>query len=123
MLDIIRDKAQSFGVKLIFGIIIVVFVFWVGALYICNGVVGAKTCKRVDMAVGIIATKIAVVKPQHLSGFESFEQVVLYVSLVKVGVAVRVEQTLACSEKSAVAIALDASAFQHESLLVLVFAP
>ena len=28
MLDIIRDKAQSFGVKLIFGIIIVVFVFW-----------------------------------------------------------------------------------------------
>ena len=63
------------------------------------------------------------VKPQHLSGFESFEQVVLYVSFVKVGVAVRVEQTLACSEKSAVAVALDASAFQHESLLVLVFAP
>ena len=28
MLDFIRNKAQSFGVKLIFGLIIVVFVFW-----------------------------------------------------------------------------------------------
>ncbi len=46
MLDIIRDKAQSFGVKLIFGIIILVFVFWgvgnigrapAGALAVVNG--------------------------------------------------------------------------------------
>ena len=46
MLDFIRDKAQSLGVKLIFGIIIVVFVFWgvgnmnrapSGALAVVNG--------------------------------------------------------------------------------------
>lgn len=46
MLDIFRDKAQSFGVKLIFGIIIAVFVFWgmgnvnkapVSALAVVNG--------------------------------------------------------------------------------------
>lgn len=46
MLDFIRDKAQSFGVKLIFGIIIVVFVFWgvgnigkapMGSLAVVNG--------------------------------------------------------------------------------------
>jgi peptidyl-prolyl cis-trans isomerase D len=46
MLDFIRDRAKSFTVKLIFGIIIIVFVFWgvgsfdrapVGALAVVNG--------------------------------------------------------------------------------------
>ena len=46
MLDFIRDRAQSFGVKLIFGVIILVFVFWgvgnmggtpTGALAVVNG--------------------------------------------------------------------------------------
>ena len=46
MLDVIRNKAQSFGIKIIFGIIVLVFVFWgvgnmggapSGALAVVNG--------------------------------------------------------------------------------------
>ena len=53
MLEYIRSNAQSFGVKLVFGVIILVFVFWgVGSFSDKGGQLGGHSQRRTHYGAG-----------------------------------------------------------------------
>ncbi len=81
---------------------------------------GRQPDNGVDMAVGVIADEMAMVYPDNALGMEEVgEQAFHHVAQRQVLVTVRSQEALAGGEDSALAIALDAAAFEDKALMVL----
>ena len=71
------------------------------------------------MSVGVITHQITMVEPYHISYMEEIPEQAVDVLAGERLVAVRRQQALRCSEERTLAVALYASAFEHEALVVL----
>ena len=96
------------------------FIAPVEALHVGNRVVGTEAGQRVDVAVGVVACKIAMVEPKDAFGMERCKQTRFDLCLLERLVAMRGEQTLARGKDSSLAVALYAAAFEHEVEVILV---
>ena len=83
-------------------------------MYVENGVRRAEAGKGIDVAVRIVASKIAVFQPEDALGVEVMEQAMLYFLAGEVGVAMGREQALAGGKQGAASVALDAPALEDE---------
>ena len=72
----------------------------------------------VDMSVGIITHQITMVEPYHIPYMEEIPELAVDVLAGERLVAVRRQQALRCGEERTLAVALYASAFEHEALVV-----
>ena len=73
------------------------------------------------MAIGVVALKVAVVHPQHLSGTESELYVAFYLIFSHFAIAVGRKQTVACSHNGAVAVAFYRATFENEIKVIFEF--
>ena len=73
------------------------------------------------MAVGVITYEIAIVEPQHSFCMKHFEKTFFNILFIHWLIAVRSQQTLACSQYRAFTVTLYGTAFKHKLCAVFVF--
>ena len=86
---------------------VIVFVFLVFTFYVDDGVVRTEAGQRIDMAVGIVTGKIAVIKPQYTFGMQQFFELLLNVCPGQMIITVGGEQAFCCGQQRTAAVAFD----------------
>lgn|SRR5574344_398000 len=71
------------------------------------------------MAVGVVANQIAMVEPDDVLRLEEILQEFFQLLTIERLVAMRRQEALGGGEDGALAVALDATAFEHKSLMVV----
>ena len=100
----------------------IVLVIGIGAADVGDGVVGAEAGEGVDVAVGVVASKVAVIEPQDALGVEIAKQTLFNLVASELWIAIGREQTLAGSQEGALAVALYAAALEDEVEVRLIIA-
>ena len=92
----------------------VVLVVGIGAADVCYGVVGTEAGEGVDVAIGVVAGKVAVIEPEDALGVEIAKQALFNLVASELWIAIGRKQTFAGSQEGATAVALNAAAFEDE---------
>lgn len=80
---------------------------------------GSYSHDGVYMAVGVVANQIAMVEPDDVLRLEEILQEFFQLLTIERLVAMRRQEALGGGEDGALAVALDATAFEHKSLMVV----
>lgn len=91
---------------------VIVFVFLVFTFYVDDGIVRTEAGQRIDMAVGIVTGKIAVIKPQYTFGMQQFFELLLNVCPGQMIITVGGEQAFCRGQQRTAAVTFDRTALR-----------
>ena len=95
-------------------------VLHVCAFHVGNRVVGTESGQRVDVAVRIVASEIAVMDPEDAVGSERRQELLLYPVAAERFVPVGSQEAFRRGEDGSLAVALDASSLEDKTEVILV---